>query len=150
MKYIRSLVLAIPIVLVAFGNFSNANDIASKKGIYYDNFNYTNNVTINEAKGTDIDYNANLSRVGDYYEIVFDVINDTNTDMKITVCIYNEDDSYFDYELTYCNGKKINSGDIIKQGESKQIKYFVQYKNPITEDNYLFDSSFSIEYEQVL
>ena len=149
MKYIRGLVLAIPFVLVAVGNISNANNIASK-GIYYDNFNYTNNVTINEVKGTDIDYSAKLSEVGDYYEIVFDVINDTNVDMKISNCIYNKDDTYIDYELTYNNGKEINTGDIIKKGESKKIKYFVQYKNPIIEEDYLFDSSFSIGYEQVL
>ena len=61
-----------------------------------------------------------------------------------------KDDSYIDYELTYGNGKKINKGDILKKGQKRQLKYRVQYKNPIEEDSYQFDSSFSIGYEQLL
>ena len=148
---LKSVVLVIPIVLGIIGfNFSDIQTLKSKKGIYYDNFKYTDNVELIKAEGTDINYNDILINVGDYYEIVFDVINDSNVDIKVTDCIYNKDDSYINYELTYSNGQRINSGDIIKKGESKRIKYYVSYDKPIVEESYEVDSSFSIGYEQVL
>ena len=151
MKYMRGLVLAIPLVLGVVGsNISDVKNINSYKGVYYDNFNYTDNVTFKRTEGLNLDYDASLRQVGDYYEIIFDVINDSNVDVEIANFKCNKDDSYIDYELTYENGKEIKTGDIIKKGQSKKIKYYVHYKNPIEEDNYQFDSSFSIDYEQVL
>ena len=114
-----------------------------------DNFNYTDNVTFNGNDGLNIDYTANLNQVGDYYEISFNVINDSKVDMEITNCDYHKNDEFINYELTYDNGKKVQQGDILKQGESKKIKYRVQYKKLIVENNYQVDTSFSINYEQI-
>ena len=151
MKYINSLVLAIPLLFsMVSTDFSEVNITNTHKGVYYDNFVYTDNVIFNGSKGLNIDYTASLEKVGDYYEISFEVINDSKVDVEISKCSYHKDDSYIDYELTYGNGKKINKGDILKKGQKRQLKYRVQYKNPIEEDSYQFDSSFSIGYEQVL
>ena len=150
MKDIRGLVLAIPFVLGIVGSsISDFRSVNNHRGVYYDNFTYTDNVTFKGTKGLSLDYNANLVRVGDYYEIVFDVINDSNVDVEVLSCIYNEDDAYLDYELTYVNGEAIKTGDIIKKGQSKKIKYYVKYKKQV-EEKYHFDTSFSINYGQVL
>ena len=149
MKYLRGL-LIIPIVLGAMKFNLTEIKQANNKGVYYDNFKYTDNVIFNGSDGLNIDYTANLNRVGDYYEIAFDVINDSSVDVEISDCSYHDDDSYIDYELTYSDGKAIHEGDILKQGEKKQLKYRVLYKKQIEEDNYQFDSSFSLGYEQVL
>ena len=149
MKYLRGL-LIIPIVLGAMKFNLTEIKQANNKGVYYDNFKYTDNVIFNGSDGLNIDYTANLNRVGDYYEIAFDVINDSIVDVEISDCSYHDDDSYIDYELTYSDGKAIHEGDILKQGEKKQLKYRVLYKKQIEEDNYQFDSSFSLGYEQVL
>ena len=151
MKYFKSLILIIPLFVGIIGsNISDIKEFNNKKGVYYDNFNYTDNVILEEVDGTNIDYNAQLTTVGDYYEITFDVINDSNIDVEISDCIFPNDDKYIEYKLTYADGKAINTGDILKQGENKRIKYRVLYKNQVNEDNYQFDSSFSIGYEQVL
>ena len=39
---------------------------------------------------------------------------------------------------------------LLKKGENKRLKYKVLYKNLINSDNYQFDSSFGLNYEQVL
>ena len=131
MKYFKSLILIIPLFVGIIGsNISDIKEFNNKKGVYYDNFNYTDNVILEEVDGTNIDYNAQLTTVGDY--------------------IFPNDDKYIEYKLTYADGKAINTGDILKQGENKRIKYRVLYKNQVNEDNYQFDSSFSIGYEQLI
>lgn len=151
MKYFKGLILIIPLFVgIISSNISNVKGFNNKKGVYYDNFNYTNNVILEEVDGTNIDYNAQLNTVGDYYEITFDVINDSNIDVKISDCIFPNDDKYIEYRLTYADGERINTRDILKQGENKRIKYRVLYKNQVNEDNYQFDSSFSIGYEQLI
>ena len=150
MKYLNSLILVIPLLFgIINTDLSEIKNMNKHKGLYYDNFSYTDNVEFNGAEGLDIDYNASLNQVGDYYEIIFDVINDSSVDVEITGCTFNKDDNYIDYELSYENGNKIKNGDILKKGQSKKIKYRVLYKNMI-EGTYQFDSSFSIGYEQVL
>lgn len=148
MKYIKLLLIGLLAVIgLGYRTFSvNArNDLY--KGVYYDNINYTDNVTFKSVDGVNIDYSAELNVPGDYYELTFDVINGTRYDIMITDCVYNENDDYIDYELTYEDGRKIKNGDIIKKGQSKRIKYKVLYKNLIQEE-YSFDTGFSIMYEQ--
>ena len=146
MKYIKSILI---IVMIFMGIISiNTKEINIKKGVYYDNFNYTNNVTLKEVSGTTFDYSANLKNVGEYYEISFDIINDSNVDMIISDYTIPEEDKFIDYNISYTNGTKIKQGDIIKPGELKKVKYKVLYKNQIDEDHYQFDPSFEINYEQ--
>lgn len=149
MKYLRGL-LIIPLIFGALKvNLAEINT-SNRKGIYYDNFKYTDNVNFNSSKGLSIDYTANLQQVGDYYEITFDVVNDSSVDVEITNCSYHDNDAYINYELTYIDGKEIHEGDILKKGEKRQIKYRVLYKNQIEVENYQFDTSFSLDYEQIL
>ena len=151
MKYLKgALIVLLAIIGVGYKNF-NANASGDlKKGIYYDNIDYTENVAFNKVDGVNLDYSAELVKPGDYYELYFDVVNSTGYNVEITDCVYNEDDEYIDYDLVYENGEKINTGDIIKKGESVRVKYTVLYKEYIDKQDYTFDTSFSILYEQTI
>lgn len=149
MKYLKS-VLIIPLFFSIIGTHLTGVDNNTNKGIYYDNFKYTDNVIFNSSKGTDVDYSANLKYVGDYYEITFDVINDSNYDVEISDYIIPDSNKYLEYDLSYLNDKEVSIGDVLKQGEAKTIKYKVLYKNQINVDHYEFNPYFSINYEQLL
>ena len=151
MKYFKFL-LVILLIVIGIGYRSFAADASSgiKKGIYYDNIKYSDNVVFNNVDGTNLDYRAELNVPGDYYELCFDIVNSTSYDVQITDYIYNESDNYIGYELTYDSGEKVKNGDILKKGASKSLKYKVTYKDFIKEENYSFDTSFSISYEQII
>lgn len=135
--------------VAVFGNFVDTNN-SSKKEIYYDNFDYTENVIFYGSDGLDIQYSGELSIPGDYYELTFDVINESNVDVEIADCFYQETDDFIAYNLLYANGEKISIGDTLKKGESKRLKYKVVYKKSIESDEYEFDSSFRIHFEQII
>ena len=148
MRYVKvMLIVLLAIIGLGYHSFNTNTD---KKGIYYDNIDYTDNVLFNSIDGVNIDYSAKLSKPGDYYELYFDVVNSTSHNIEITDCIYHDNDEYIEYDLAYDNGDKINIGDIIKKGESIRVKYKVLYKEYINELNYTFDTSFSILYEQTI
>ena len=151
MKYIKVMLVGL-LAIIGIGYYNiNANASGDlKKGIYYDDVEYTDNVAFNNVDGTNIDYSAELVKPGDYYELYFDVVNSTRYNVEITDFIINEDDDYITYELTYDNGEEINVGDVIKKGESIRVKYKVLYKEYIAEPDYTFDTSFSILYEQTI
>lgn len=150
MKYLDMAIVGILFVGgILFNNFSSDTN-ALNKGVYYDNVKYTDNVVFNSVDGLNIDYQAKLTNPGDFYELDFDVVNSTRHDIQIADYMYNEDDEYITYELCYADGTKIKNGDIIKAGKSKKLKYKVSYVNPIKEDNYNFDTTFAIQYEQAI
>lgn len=151
MKYVKSLLITLLVVIgLGYHSFGTSARSDFDKGVYYDNITYSDNVTFNGVDGTNLDYSAEFNVPGDYYELSFDIVNDTKYDLEITDCILNEDDDYIGYKLTYADGKKVKVGDIIKQGTSKQVKYVVSYKEYILEENYQFDTSFYISYGQVI
>ena len=149
-KNIDTIIITLLLIFSAGYHVFNIDQKEDNKGIYYDNLNCTDNVTIKKLEGIDLDYDASLNGVGDYFEIDFDVINDTGVDVKVSDLLVNENDEYINYELTYDDGKKINNGDVLKKGSKKKLKYRVSYLNRIDEVGYTFDSGFSINYSQVL
>ena len=152
MKYFKNVVLILFLTVGFSCEYLVYKDsgLNTSKGIYYDNIAYTDNVTFNNVDGTNLDYSASLTTLGEYYEVYFDVVNSTKYDIEIADYVYNKDDQYIECNLTYDDDTKIKNGDIIKSGEVKRIKYKAYYKNVIEEDNYTFDSSFNIFYEQVV
>ena len=150
MKYLEMAIVGILFVGgLLFNNFTGDTNTLNK-GVYYDNVKYTDNVVFNNVDGLNLDYQAKLTTPGDFYELEFDVVNSTKHDIEIADHIYNESDEYITYELSYADGKKIKNGDIIKAGESKKLKYKVSYINLIKEENYTFDTTFAIQYEQAI
>ena len=151
-KYIEGIIIGIFIFLgIGYNTFSISNNNTNiSKGIYYDSFKYSDNVVINKVDGTNLDFTGELKNPGDFYELSFDVVNSTTVDVKVSDFNCKNNDSYIEYLLTYSDGSNIKNGDIIEKGEKRRIYYKVLYKNPIIEDNYTFDSSFNINYEQVI
>ena len=99
----------------------------SNPGVHYENVRYSDNVTFYGVDDLNFHYSANLDRVGDSYELIFDVINDSGVDMMISECFYHEDDPYISYQLTYLDGKKVEEGDVLKKDTMKTLKYMVTY-----------------------
>ena len=150
MKFLKMSLVSLFLV-IGFGfKTLNADNNNLSKGIYYDNIEYSENVVFNKVDGTNIDYSAQLNVPGDYFELYFDVVNSTNYNVEISDLIYNQNDDYIEYELTYDDGTLISSGDVIKKGESKRLKYKVYYKNLVIEDEYTFNTSFYIYYSQAI
>ena len=150
-KYFDVVVVAILLLFVFCSqSFSIDGNRQGKRAVYYDHFEYTDNVDFHGADGINIDYSAELNVPGDYYEIAFDAINDTSTDVKLSQLSFGESDPFVIYELFYENGEKLHVGDLLKQGETKKIIYRVSYQNKIDIEEYQFDGSFYINYEQFL
>ncbi len=149
-KYLRFIVVFLLFIFSAiFINLFSSDDTNSK-GIYYSNFQYTNNVNFLGSHGIQMDYSAELNKIGDFYEISFDVVNDNPYDVEIVDCFYHEDDSYIKYQLSYQDGSSIKNGDILNSGQSKRILYRVSYFNEVDSQDYSFDTSFFINYQQAL
>ncbi len=121
-------------------------DNYAKTKVYYDNFQYTDNVLFYGIDDLNVQYSGELSYLGDFYELSFDVINSSDMDVAISDVVLHDQDSYLEYSLSYDNGESIMIGDILKSGEKKRIKYHVLWKNPIDSDDYELDSSFYIDY----
>lgn len=151
MKYIEMILVGLSLAYVTvLGDFKMTEKSNNNvKGIYYDNFHYTDNVEFYGSDGLNIQYSGELSIPGDFYELTFDVVNETDVDVEITDCFYQESDEFLDFQLTYENGKEVKVGDILKKGEIKQLKYKVLYQKFIETEEYEFDSSFNIHYEQI-
>ena len=148
-RYIQIVIVG---ALLSFGAFLDyyENSNMPRKGIYYDHVEFSDNVDYHGVNGSNLDYSAELNEVGDSYYLSFDIINDTDVDMRIMDVIVPEDDAYIHYSLTYDNGEAISFGNVIPKGNAKRVRYQVFYKNRVLEEDYLFDSSFHIQYEQVL
>ena len=120
----------------------------SEQGIYYDNVVYTDNVEFYGVDGLNLQYSAQMEKVGDSYELLFDVINDSSVDVEIVSLDLHQEDPYIQYNLSYEDGTAIQEGDTFLKGESRRVRYYVLYEHPVLEDEYQVDSSFQIHFEQ--
>lgn len=150
MKYIKYLIVVLLLIIGITVISSSIEENSTSRGVYYDNFEYTDNVKFNGIDGFQLDYTAELNQIGDFYEISFDVINDSSYDVEIADYFYHEDDSHVKYQLSYEDGESIKNGDILHSGKSRKILYRVSYYNGISSDDYSFDTNFYINYQQTL
>lgn len=149
-KYLDLVVIGALITIgVLFQSFS-VQSKGSTQGMYYQNVQCSDNVELRKVSGLELDYAASLEGVGDSFDLYFEVVNSNDVDMIIDNYVLQKDDSYINYQLTYQDGSKIKHGDIIKSGEIKKIHYKVLYIKQIDNEDYSFDTSFSINYEQAI
>lgn len=106
-----------------------------------------------------ISFSATLAEVGDYYRFTTDIVNDSTIPGKLkSVNLTGLSDSQrklITYSIKYTNnGKEVNTGDYIKQNNSKNITVELKYKldsnitnDDIPTDNITLDCSLEIEYE---
>ena len=95
----------------------------------------TKAATIDSA--TEIDYNVELIKPGDFYEFTVDVTNTGTIDAKLgDAPILNgvsaEQDVYTNYTVTYSDDTAINANDKLAAGATKKLKVRVEFDRNIT------------------
>ena len=95
----------------------------------------TKAATIDSA--TEIDYNVELIKPGDFYEFTVDVTNTGTIDAKlgeepILSGVSAEQDVYTNYTVTYSDDTAINANDKLAAGATKKLKVRVEFDRNIT------------------
>ena len=115
MKYFDMIVVvALFLVGVLSSGFSVENPSHENKGIYYDHFKTSDNVSLQDVDGLHIHYDAELTNPGDYYELYFDVVNSSGVDVKVEDFSVPQDSRYITYDFSYQDGHGIQIGDLLK------------------------------------
>lgn len=154
-KKILIVLLIILVILVGLGVYKY---IYVPKGEIYD-IKYLNlkksSVVGNaeEEKGELNDYGLHTRvkflNIKDAITYTFEIVNDGTIEGKLAMDpIISGTDKYFKkhiyYELTDMSGNHITKGDIIKPGETKKVKFTVQYQSSpdiATRDSDCFETS---------
>ena len=138
-------------------NISNAS-----WNVYWDSVNVTEGsvtdvttpATINTGK-TEVSFNVNFTKPGDFYEFTVDAVNDGTIDAmieSITKGVYASNGTtpktlpdYLTYSVTYSDEVEIQNNHLLKSGTTEKYKVRVEYKTdissnqlPTTADNYMF------------
>ena len=95
----------------------------------------TKAATIDSA--TEIDYNVELIKPGDFYEFTVDVTNTGTIDAKLGAApilngVSAEQDVYTNYTVTYSDDTAINANDKLAAGATKKLKVRVEFDRNIT------------------
>lgn len=95
----------------------------------------TKAATIDSA--TEIDYNVELIKPGDFYEFTVDVTNTGTIDAKLGEApilsgVSAEQDVYTNYTVTYSDNTAINKDDKLAAGATKKLKVRVEFDRNIT------------------
>ena len=95
----------------------------------------TKAATIDSA--TEIDYNVELIKPGDFYEFTVDVTNTGTIDAKLGEApilsgVSAEQDVYTNYTVTYSDDTAINANDKLAAGATKKLKVRVEFDRNIT------------------
>ena len=95
----------------------------------------TKAATIDSA--TEIDYNVELIKPGDFYEFTVDVTNTGTIDAKLGEApilsgVSAEQDVYTNYTVTYSDDTAIHANDKLAAGATKKLKVRVEFDRNIT------------------
>lgn len=95
----------------------------------------TKAATIDSA--TEIDYNVELIKPGDFYEFTVDVTNTGTIDAKLGAApilngVSAEQDVYTNYTVTYSDDTAIHANDKLAAGATKRLKVRVEFDRNIT------------------
>lgn len=95
----------------------------------------TKAATIDSA--TEIDYNVELIKPGDFYEFTVDVTNTGTIDAKLDDApilsgVSAEQDVYTNYTVTYSDDTAIHANDKLAAGATKKLKVRVEFDRNIT------------------
>ena len=116
----------------------------------------TKAATIDSA--TEIDYNVELIKPGDFYEFTVDVTNTGTIDAKLGAApilngVSAEQDVYTNYTVTYSDDTAINANDKLAAGATKKLKVRVEFDRNITNSQLpteaqTLDLTFAMNYVQ--
>lgn len=164
MKKILTINLIVFIIMLMFGNVSNAITNDSRWNIHFENIEIksgsveaTQVPTVTDSSNLEITYSVNLNLPGEFYEFTVDVVNSGSIDAMVNNVSINElsaeQKRYLSYDVTYSDGTKINKNDLLKAGSAAKLRVRVAYRNDITADDLpnndsTVDLSLSAEYVQ--
>lgn len=164
MKKILTINLIVLIIMLMFGNVSNAITNDSRWNIHFENIEIKNGSveatqvpTVTDSSNLEITYSVNLNLPGEFYEFTVDVVNSGSIDAMVNNVSINElsaeQKRYVSYDVTYSDGTKINKNDLLKAGRTAKLRVRVAYRNDITADDLpsndsTVDFSLSVEYVQ--
>ena len=103
---------------------------------------------------TQVEFNINLNKPGDYYEFTVDAVNAGTIDAMVDVVskkVFNSSNveiqlpNYLLYEVTYPEGIPVQQNQLLAANSSETIKVRVEYKRDISEDD-LLDANTSIKF----
>lgn len=80
-----------------------------------------------------IDFDIALENPGDFYEVTFDLVNNSQKDYFIAKIdkgsLTEEQQKYIDYDISYNDGTLLKEQDVIKGNSKEKIKVRISY-NP--------------------
>ena len=100
--------------------------------------NTVNPATISD-NGTEVSFTVPLSKPGDTYSFLVDIVNSGTIDALlneiITTTLTTEQEKYLTFKVTHDDGKDIKSKDSLASGETKTILVIVQYNMDISNED---------------
>lgn len=130
----KSLYLIIFIITIVFFIINNNTNTINIK---YENLKVIesrNNINIEETKNG-LDYNIVFNTPGEYYLLNFDLVNDSNIDVRINSInndsLTDRQKKYLEYSIYYDDGRIVKENDIIKAKSKKVLKIAIYFKEDI-------------------
>lgn len=134
----KGIYLLISIITIGF---SFINNTSSNLLVDYKNIEVvksSNDFIINQTS-EGIEYNVSLNTHGDYYEFNVDLVNGSNTNVRISEINNNtltdRQKEFLDYKILYLDNSPIKVNDIIESNSKRTIKIIIYFKEDIESYN---------------
>ena len=123
-------------------NLKINSDIKEVWNINYQDVLVTEGSVIGDVRiaenGTNIEFNANLNKPGDFYEFTVDIVNKGSSDAVIDsinkTVLTDAQKRYLYYNVTNADLKDLKHGQVLKAGNKCSIKVRLEYKKDITSE----------------
>lgn len=149
LKYKKSIIFFIVLFIsIGFAYLSssfNLNGLIGYKGnswdIHFENIQIINDIANTESPILDenkvgVSFGVPFSEPGELYEFSIDVVNDGSIDAMLDEIIKSgitsTNSDYFDYNITYINGKSLSKKDLLAHGTKVRIDVVIKYKYETT------------------
>lgn len=149
LKYKKSIIFFIVLFIsIGFAYLSssfNLNGLIGYKGnswdIHFENIQIINDMANTESPILDenkvgVSFGVPFSEPGEFYEFSIDVVNDGSIDAMLDEIIKSgitsTNSDYFDYNITYINGKSLSKNDLLAHGTKVRIDVVIKYKYETT------------------
>lgn len=130
-----------PLISIITIGFSFINNTSSNLLVDYKNIEVvksSNDFIINQTS-EGIEYNVSLNTPGDYYEFNVDLVNGSNTNVRISEINNNtltdRQKEFLDYKILYLDKRPIKVNDIIESNSKRTIKIIIYFKEDIERYN---------------
>ena len=151
--------IVIALITIGYSYLSTTLNISGSSGIgvatwdiHFDNVDVLDNsvalstgdvaAAINPSNDTEVSYTVTLTKPGDCYEFLVDVVNDGTLDAMIGAVSSKMNNveittlpAYLDYRVTYEDGTAITENQELLSGEFETLDVYVGFKKDVDEDD---------------